>query len=72
LHLVVELPGRVDDVALEKLAAESGMQVRALSTYYLAPPLRRGLLVGYAYVTPEKITYYAKLLAAVILSGVSE
>lgn len=72
LHLVVELPGRVDDVALEKLAAESGMQVRALSNYYLAPPLRRGLLVGYAYVTPEKITYYAKLLAAVILSGVSE
>jgi GntR family transcriptional regulator/MocR family aminotransferase len=46
--------------------------VRALSHYYLAPPLRRGLLVGYAYVTPEKITYYAKLLAAVILSGLSE
>jgi GntR family transcriptional regulator/MocR family aminotransferase len=70
LHLVVELPDRVDDVALETLAAESGIQVRALSTYYLAPPLRRGLLVGYAYVTPDKITRYGKLLAAVILSGV--
>ena len=70
LHLVVELPDHVDDVALEKLAAESGMEVKALSTYYLAPPVRRGLLVGYAYVTPDKIVYYGKLLASVIQSGV--
>jgi GntR family transcriptional regulator / MocR family aminotransferase len=70
LHLVVELPEHVDDVALEKLAAESGMAVKALSTYYLAPPVRRGLLVGYAYVTPDKIAYYGKLLATVIQSGV--
>lgn len=70
LHLVVELPEHVDDVALEKLAAESGMAVKALSTYYLAPPVRRGLLVGYAYVTPDKIAYYGKLLASVIQSGV--
>ncbi|WP_295751289.1 PLP-dependent aminotransferase family protein [Undibacterium sp.] len=70
LHLVVELPDQVDDVALEKLAAESGISVKALSTYYLKAPVRRGLLVGYAYVTPDKIVYYGKLLAAVILSGV--
>ena len=70
LHLVVELPDHVDDVALEKLATESGMAVKALSTYYLAPPVRRGLLVGYAYVTPDKIAYYGKLLATVIQSGV--
>ncbi|MEC5161608.1 MULTISPECIES: MocR-like pyridoxine biosynthesis transcription factor PdxR [unclassified Janthinobacterium] len=70
LHLVVELPDWADDVALSALAAESGILVKALSTYYLAPPVRRGLLVGYAYVTPEKITYYGKLLAAVIQSGV--
>ncbi|WP_317203256.1 PLP-dependent aminotransferase family protein [Janthinobacterium sp.] len=70
LHLVVELPDWADDVALARLAAESAIQVKALSTYYLAAPLRRGLLVGYAYVTPEKIVYYGKLLAAVIQSGV--
>ena len=70
LHLVVELPQRVDDVALAALAAESGIQVKALSTYYLASPKRRGLLVGYAYVMPEKIVYYGRLLAAVIQSGV--
>jgi GntR family transcriptional regulator/MocR family aminotransferase len=66
LHLVVELPDHVDDVALEKLAAESGLAVRALSRYYLDEPVRRGLLVGYAYVTPEKITYYGRLLAAAV------
>ena len=68
LHLVVELPDHVDDVALEALAAESGIQVKALSAYYLAPPVRRGLLVGYAYCTDEKIARYGRLLASVIRS----
>ncbi|MET3134270.1 GntR family transcriptional regulator/MocR family aminotransferase [Oxalobacteraceae bacterium GrIS 1.11] len=70
LHLVVELPDWADDVALARLAAQSHIQVKALSTYYLAPPLRRGLLVGYAYVTAEKIASCGKLLATVIQSGV--
>jgi GntR family transcriptional regulator/MocR family aminotransferase len=69
LHLVVETPAPVDDVALAALAAESGLQVRALSTYYLAPATRRGLLVGYAYVTQDKIPYYGRLLASVIQSA---
>jgi GntR family transcriptional regulator/MocR family aminotransferase len=69
LHLVVELPDQVDDVALEQLAAASGIQVKALSSYYLAPPVRRGLLVGYAYCTTEKIVHYGRLLASVIGAG---
>ncbi|MBV8633029.1 MAG: PLP-dependent aminotransferase family protein, partial [Burkholderiaceae bacterium] len=69
LHLVVELPDHVDDVALEKLAAESGIEVKALSTYYQAKAPRRGLLVGYAYVAPGKIAYYAKLLTRIIRAG---
>jgi GntR family transcriptional regulator/MocR family aminotransferase len=70
LHLVLELPDGVDDVALEKLAAESGIQVKALSAYYLKLPARRGLLVGYAYCTPEKIAENAPRLAAIIRSRV--
>ncbi|MRV73472.1 aminotransferase class I/II-fold pyridoxal phosphate-dependent enzyme [Duganella sp. FT92W] len=66
LHLVVELPDRIDDVALHALAREAGLSVNALSTYYLAPPVRKGLLVGYAYVTEEKIERYGKVLASVI------
>ena len=69
MHLVVELPEHVDDVALEKLAAESGIAVKALSTYYQSKTPRRGLLVGYAYVAPGKIAYYAKLLTKIIRAG---
>jgi len=69
LHLVVEFPDHVDDEALARLAAESGIAVNALSQYYLEPPVRRGLLVGYAYVPAEKIIYYGKLLAHVIQAG---
>jgi GntR family transcriptional regulator/MocR family aminotransferase len=70
LHLVLELPDGVDDVALEKRAAEAGIQVKALSAYYLKAQVRRGLLVGYAYCTPEKIAEYGPLLAAIIKTGV--
>ena len=69
LHLVVELPDHADDVAVEKLAAESGIAVKALSTYYQSKTPRRGLLVGYAYVAPGKIAYYAKLLTRIIRAG---
>lgn len=69
MHLVVELPDHVDDVALEKLAAESGISVKALSTYYQSKAPRRGLLVGYAYVAPGKVAYYAKLLTKIIRAG---
>ncbi|NGZ86831.1 MocR-like pyridoxine biosynthesis transcription factor PdxR [Duganella aceris] len=70
LHLVLELPDDVDDVALEQRAADAGIQVKALSAYFLKPPVRRGLLVGYAYCTLEKIAECAPLLAAIIISGV--
>lgn len=66
LHLVIELPDEVDDVAVAALAAESDLDVRPLSIYYLQPPVRKGLLVGYAYAAPEKLGYYGKLLAHVI------
>ena len=69
LHLVIELPDEVDDVALAALAAESGIAVKPLSSYYLQQPVRRGLLVGYAYVYMEKIAYYGTLLAHVIQAG---
>jgi GntR family transcriptional regulator/MocR family aminotransferase len=70
LHLVLELPDYVDDVALSKLAAASGIRVNALSTYYQSMPVRRGLLIGYAYVAPEKIAYYGKLLTKIIESEI--
>jgi len=69
LHLVVELPDSVDDVALAQRAAAMEISVKALSTYYLKPQVRRGLLVGYAYCTPEQITDYGRQLGALIASA---
>ncbi|MBY0239457.1 MAG: PLP-dependent aminotransferase family protein [Burkholderiaceae bacterium] len=66
LHLVVELPDWADDVALHGQAHAAGLSVNALSTYYLAPPIRKGLLVGYAYVTEEKIAHDGQRLATLI------
>jgi GntR family transcriptional regulator/MocR family aminotransferase len=70
LHLVIELPDSVDDVALAQRAAALDISVKALSTYYLQPPIRRGLLVGYAYCTPEQITDYGCTLGAIIAAEV--
>ena len=70
LHLVIELPDHVDDVALAQRAAAEEISVKALSTYYMKPPVRRGLLVGYAYCTPEQITDYGRQLGAIIAAEV--
>ncbi len=71
LHLVIELPAHTDDVALAKRAAEQEVNVRALSTYYIGKQKDKGLIVGYAYVPPEKIVFYGRLLANVVKGAVS-
>ncbi|MYM23476.1 aminotransferase class I/II-fold pyridoxal phosphate-dependent enzyme [Duganella sp. FT135W] len=71
LHLVIELPDSVDDVALAQRVAALDISVKALSTYYLKPQVRRGLLVGYAYCTPEQITDYGRQLGAIIAAEVA-
>jgi GntR family transcriptional regulator / MocR family aminotransferase len=48
------------------------MSVRALSTYYLSDQREKGLVVGYAYVPPEKIVFYGRLLANVVKAGMSK
>ncbi len=69
LHLVIQLPAHADDVAMAAMAAEHDISVRALSTYYLSDKREKGLVVGYAYVPPEKIVFYGRLLANVVKAG---
>lgn len=69
LHLVIQLPPGTDDVRLAQRAEEQGLSVRALSSYYLGEERERGLVVGYAYVPPEKIVYYGRLLGNVVQSA---
>lgn len=72
LHLVIQLPPQADDIAMAAMAAEHDISVRALSTYYLSDQREKGLVVGYAYVPPEKIVFYGRLLANVVKAGLNK
>jgi len=67
LHLVLGLPGQVDDDAVVHQALQSGVATRALSAYYLRQPApTKGLLLGYGAVREEEIAPNFALLANVL------
>lgn len=55
MHLVVMLPHGVDDVEVSRRAAELGVSATPLSTCYLKPPVRGGLILGYAGTNGHQI-----------------
>ena len=69
MHLVIELPVSANDIQLTARAAELGLVVRPLSSYFLGTPRRKGLMVGYAYVPTERIAYFGRILGNVVISG---
>jgi GntR family transcriptional regulator / MocR family aminotransferase len=66
LHLVVELPSHCDDVRVAELAAEQGLRVYPLSCYGIGENREKGLIIGYAYASTERIAPYGRILADVI------
>lgn len=55
MHLTALLPPGTDDVAVSKRAAQRGISATPLSTCYLRPPARGGLILGYAGVNAHQI-----------------
>jgi GntR family transcriptional regulator/MocR family aminotransferase len=55
MHLVAMLPPGVDDVAVSKKAAAVGISAMPLSSCYLKPPARRGLILGYSGADARQI-----------------
>jgi len=55
LHLVVALPAGVDDREISHRAAAEGLHVLALSSCFLGPRRRTGLVLGYGGVSVEEI-----------------
>lgn len=55
MHLIGWLPDGVDDAAIVAEAEKAGIQLGALSLYYLDPPERPGVLMGYAAYAEEEI-----------------
>ncbi len=55
MHLVMLLPPGISDVAVSRRAAERGISATPLSTCYLRPPARGGLILGYGGASPRQI-----------------
>lgn len=55
MHVVALLPSGIDDVAVSKKAAQSGISATPLSTCYVKPPKRSGLILGYGGASAHQI-----------------
>jgi GntR family transcriptional regulator/MocR family aminotransferase len=66
LHLVGWLPAGADDRAAAAGAAAHGVEAQPLSAHALRPPVRGGLLLGYAAVPEPEIERAAGRLAAAL------
>jgi GntR family transcriptional regulator/MocR family aminotransferase len=55
MHLVALLPRGANDVAVSMKAAEMGISAIPLSSCYLTPPTRGGLILGYGGANAHQI-----------------
>jgi GntR family transcriptional regulator/MocR family aminotransferase len=63
MHVTGWLATGYDDIDIARRASERGLEVPALSTYYIAAPARAGLLIHFARVAPLEITRAIGVLA---------
>jgi GntR family transcriptional regulator/MocR family aminotransferase len=72
LHVLLNLPSRVDERELERSAREAGIALEALSRYTLTDRGRRGLLMGYGRLhesaIPAAVAKLTPLLKAALLA----
>jgi GntR family transcriptional regulator / MocR family aminotransferase len=66
MHLVALLPPGVSDVAISKNAAEMGVSAMPLSSCYLKPPIRGGLILGYGGTDAQQIQDGMRKLRTII------
>ena len=55
MHLAAFLPPGTNDVAVSRRAAQRGISATPLSTCYLSPPARAGLILGYGGANAHQI-----------------
>lgn len=65
MHIALEIPD-VDDIALKQALADHGFGSSALSSYYIAPPAKTGLVLGFAHSTEQDRTRLVQLLDVLI------
>ena len=64
MHVVGYLADGIDDRDVCLAALERGLALRPLSIYYMEPPRRNGLILGFASTPPDRIRWGASRLAA--------
>jgi GntR family transcriptional regulator/MocR family aminotransferase len=69
MHLVVLLPPGTNDVAVSRHAAQRGVSAMPLSSCYLKPPARSGLILGYGSTSPRQIDDGIRKLKTSILEA---
>jgi GntR family transcriptional regulator/MocR family aminotransferase len=65
MHLTVVLRTDIDDVRVSQFAADNGISAMPLSTCYLKPPTRGGLILGYGGITIRQIQEALPRLASI-------
>ncbi|MDR5709529.1 MAG: PLP-dependent aminotransferase family protein [Armatimonadota bacterium] len=66
LHAFLELSSGLVAEEVARSAAQRGVRVRTLTPYYLGPPTRSGILLGYGGLSLEDVRRGARILAEVI------
>ena len=66
MHVVALLPRGVDDVAVSRRAASQGIAALSLSTCYVTPPDRGGVVLGYGGATLHQIRAGVRRLRACV------
>jgi GntR family transcriptional regulator / MocR family aminotransferase len=66
MHLVALLPPNSDDIQVSKEASQNGISAMPLSSCYINPPNRGGLILGYGGVSPRQIHDATLKLATIV------
>src|SRR5581483_5426891 len=66
MHLMGWLPDGVNDRTAAKAAKDQGIEVTPLSIYFIEPPARSGLRLGYTGYTPRQISQAVRVLGGVL------
>ena len=69
LHLYLELDDALDAEAIAASAREQRVGVATLTGYFLGPPTRNGLVIGYGGVPLEQVREGAQILAHTIATA---
>ncbi|HKV11377.1 MAG TPA: PLP-dependent aminotransferase family protein [Thermoanaerobaculia bacterium] len=65
-HATLHLPEGTDDQEVARRAAQRGVEVQPLSTFYLGKAVTPGLVLGFAGISPEAIREGMKILGEVL------